>query len=111
MLFISTTRYRINKLPNGICFYGHFQSTEKIVKYQYLDEYKLQYSNLHYTRRITGNVATVASRWRHCVDLTGPGVEPQTFRTDSVRFATELTAGYSNSSTKNNEYQKKMLNM
>ena len=22
------------------------------------------------------NVATVASRWRHCVDLTGPGVEP-----------------------------------
>ena len=39
------------------------------------------------------NVATVASRWRHCVDLTGPGVEPQTSRTDSVRFATELTAG------------------
>ena len=39
------------------------------------------------------NVATVASRWRHCVDLTGPGIEPQTFRTDSVRFATELTAG------------------
>ena len=39
------------------------------------------------------NVATVASRWRHCVDLTGPGIEPQTYRTDSVRFATELTAG------------------
>ena len=39
------------------------------------------------------NVATVASRWRHCVDLTGPGIEPQTSRTDSVRFATELTAG------------------
>ena len=39
------------------------------------------------------NVATVASRWRHCVDLTGPGVEPLTSRTDSVRFATELTAG------------------
>ena len=31
------------------------------------------------------NVATVASRWRHCVDLTGPGIEPQTSRTDSVR--------------------------
>ena len=38
------------------------------------------------------NVATVANRWRHCVDLTGPGIEPQTSRTDSVRFATELTA-------------------
>ena len=40
------------------------------------------------------NVATVASRWRHCVDLTGPGIEPQTSRTDSVRLATELTVGY-----------------
>ena len=26
------------------------------------------------------NVATVASRWRHCADLTGPGIEPQTSR-------------------------------
>ena len=41
--------------------------------------------------QLRGNVATVASRWRHCVDLTGPGVEPQTSRTDSVRFAIELT--------------------
>ena len=39
------------------------------------------------------NVAAVASRWRHCADLTGPGIEPETFRTDSVRLATELTAG------------------
>ena len=39
------------------------------------------------------NVATVASRWRHCADLTGPGIEPQTSRTESERFATELTAG------------------
>ena len=39
------------------------------------------------------NVATVASRWRRCVDLTGPVIEPQTSRTDSVRLATELTAG------------------
>ena len=39
------------------------------------------------------NVATVASRWRHCVNLTGPGIETQTSRIDSVRFATELTAG------------------
>ena len=41
------------------------------------------------------NVATVASRWRHCVDLTGPGMEPQTYRTDSVRLATALTTGFS----------------
>ena len=34
--------------------------------------------------------ATVAS---HCADLTGPGIEPQTSRTESVRLATELTAG------------------
>ena len=40
------------------------------------------------------NVAMVASRWRHCVNLNGPGIEPQTSRTDSVRFTTELTAGY-----------------
>ena len=39
------------------------------------------------------NAATVASRWRHCVDLTGPGIGPQTSRTDSVLLATELTAG------------------
>ena len=30
-------------------------------------------------------VATVASRWRQCDDLTDPGIEPQTSRTDSVR--------------------------
>ena len=35
------------------------------------------------------NVATVASRWRHYVDLTGPGIESRTSRTDSVRLATE----------------------
>ena len=40
------------------------------------------------------NVATVANRWRYCADWTGPGIEPQTSRTDSVRFATELTAGF-----------------
>ena len=54
------------------------------------------------------NVATVASRcsgessrctsqrWRetsHCDDLTGPGIEPQTYRTDSARLTTELTTG------------------
>ena len=32
----------------------------------------------------------MANTWRHCVDLTGPGIEPQTSRTDSVRLATEL---------------------
>ena len=37
------------------------------------------------------SVAAVASRWRHCADLKGPGIKPQTSRTDSVRLATELT--------------------
>ena len=35
----------------------------------------------------------VASRWRHCVKLTGMGIEPQTYRTDYVGSATEPTAG------------------
>ena len=39
------------------------------------------------------NVAAVASRWRHYADLTGPGIEPQTSRTKSVRLAIELKAG------------------
>ena len=39
------------------------------------------------------NVAAVASRWRHCADLTGPGIEPQISRTESVRLAVKLTAG------------------
>ena len=33
----------------------------------------------------------MASRWRHCADLTGPRIEPQTSRTDGVRLTTELT--------------------
>ena len=41
------------------------------------------------------NVATVVSRWRHCADLTGPGIEPQASRTERVRLPTELTAGLS----------------
>ena len=43
--------------------------------------------------QLRGNVATVASRWRHYADLTRPGIEPQTSRTDNARLATELTAG------------------
>ena len=66
--------------------------------------------NLHYTRRIMPKRVTscgahlrglapgqhsseeTSQRW-HCVDLTGPGIKPRTSRTDSVRLATELTAG------------------
>ena len=36
------------------------------------------------------NVATVASRWRHCDDLADPAIEPQTYCTDRVGLATEL---------------------
>ena len=68
-------------------------------------------SNFHYTRRITPKRVTscgahlrglapgqhsseeTSQRWRLGVDLTGPRIKPQTSRTDSVRFATELTAG------------------
>ena len=46
-----------------------------------------------WAKQLRGNVAAVASRWRHCADLTGPGIEPQTSRTDSALIATELTAG------------------
>ena len=72
-------------------------------------------SNLHYTRRITPKRVTScgahlhglapgqhsseesSQRWRvvgDTVDLTGPGIEPQTSCTDSVRLATELSAGF-----------------
>ena len=33
-------------------------------------------------------------QWRHCADLTGPGIEPHTSRTDSVRLTTELTGRF-----------------
>ena len=46
-----------------------------------------------WTTQLRRNVAAVANRWRHCADLTGLGIEPQTSYTDSVRLATELTAG------------------
>ena len=36
------------------------------------------------------NVATMASRWRHCDDLADPAIEPLTSRTDRVGLATEL---------------------
>ena len=44
-----------------------------------------------WTTQLRRIVATVASRWRHCADLTGPGIEPQTSRIGSVRLATEPT--------------------
>ena len=37
------------------------------------------------------NFTTVASRWRHCANLTGPGMKSQTSRTNGVRLTTELT--------------------
>ena len=32
----------------------------------------------------------MASRWRYCANLIGPGIESQTYRTDSVCLATNL---------------------
>ena len=77
---------------------------------QFLLDYQKIKSNLRYTcgitpKRVTNgpsyrlstttqlrkNVAAVASRWRHCAHLTGPGCELQTSRTDSIVSTTELT--------------------
>ena len=38
-----------------------------------------------WAKQLRRKVATVASRRRHRADLTYPGIEPQTSRTDSVR--------------------------
>ena len=37
-----------------------------------------------WSTQLRRNVVMMASRWRHCVDLTGPRIEPQTSRTDSL---------------------------
>ena len=37
------------------------------------------------------NVAAVASRWRHCADLTGPGIEPQISRTNSNALLRQIS--------------------
>ena len=71
---------------------------------------KNQKSNFRYSRDITPNrlarpsarlsawatqlpknLAAVASRWRHCADLTSPIIKPQTSGTDSVSLTTKLT--------------------
>ena len=39
-----------------------------------------------WTTQLRRNVAAMASCWRHCVDLNGPQIEPQTSRTDSAVF-------------------------
>ena len=41
--------------------------------------------------QLRSNDAAVASLWRLRADLTGPGIEPQTYRTDSVRTTADLT--------------------
>ena len=46
-----------------------------------------------WTTQLLRNVSMVVSCWRHCADLTGPGINPQTSRIDSMRLATELTTG------------------
>ena len=74
-------------------------------------------SNIHYTCNITPkrvktprlvagakqlrrNVAAVASRWRHCVDLTSVGIEPQSSCTDEVCVTTNLTGRHNTVFTK-----------
>ena len=47
-----------------------------------------------YAIQLLRNLAAVASRWRHCAGLTGPEIEPQTSRTDSVCLTIELTGRF-----------------
>ena len=44
----------------------------------------------HWATNLRRNVTAVTSRWPHCADLTGPGIELQTSRTNSNVSATEL---------------------
>ena len=39
-----------------------------------------------WTTQLRRKLAKVTSRWRHCVNLTGAGTEPQTFRAKSDVF-------------------------
>ena len=85
-----------------------------------MSDIKKSKSNFHYTcntpKRVTSCGAHLrglapgqhsseetSQRWRVVGDavpiLTGPGIEPQTSRTDSVRLATELTAGMNDTVT------------
>ena len=81
-------------------------------------------SNVHYTRGITPKRVTsggahlcglapglhsseeTSQRWRAVgdtvADLTGPRIEPQTSRSESVRLATELTSGCHTNGAGNN---------
>ena len=48
------------------------------------------YAAQAWATQLRTNVATVASRWRHCDDLADQAIEPHTSRTDRVGLATEL---------------------
>ena len=95
------------------CGFGNASSYEEFKNIAYDSEKpestsKSYQINLHYSRVITSkcitnggahlcglaprlhstqlrrNVAAVANRWRHCADLTDPGIESLTSRTDKV---------------------------
>ena len=99
--FFLTVRFRHHRTM--LLFSSHMQSEYqiKIKSSLYSPHYAEACNELRgpsprlsaWATQLRRNVATVASRWRHCVDLTSPGIEPQTSRTDSECFATELTAG------------------
>ena len=82
--------------------FEYFKSSKKIkssLYYRYFaeacNEWRGPFPLLSaWATQLRRNNATVASRWRHCADLTGLKIEPQTSRTDSVCFTTELTSRF-----------------
>ena len=103
---------KVNSIAKQVLANGRFKGAEehalsvkkqcsKIKSLSYLPYYTKVCNELQgpspqlsaWATQLRGNVATVASRWHHCADLTGLGIEPRTPRTNSVHLATELTAG------------------
>ena len=105
-MFITTNYCLFNECQNWFCPFNNFgrmlRKLQIKIKSSLYSPYYAEACNewrgpsprlSAWATQLRRNVATVANRWRHCADLTGPGIEPQTSRTDSVRWATELTAG------------------
>ena len=94
-----TSKVTIDKRINGLIVYNVLLSNQNQIKSSLYSSYYAEGRNelrgpsprlSAWATHLRRNVATVASRWRRCAELTGPGIEPQTSRTDSVRLAADL---------------------
>ena len=103
----SCNKYLLSVYPEFRC---KLTAESVVIIYHYSCRILNQNKNLHYTRRVTpkrvtscgdpslrfsawqhSSEETSQQSWRHCADLTGPGIKPQTSRTDCLRVTTELT--------------------